>query len=273
MIRRATQEPVGVNFDKWNTPLYRANASTPRQTVEYSNCFSNSGPVPSAITNAFRDVPIPAGAKPSPDTDAHMAVYDSSTDRLWEMWNVQVVGGRYRACWGGRIDNASSASGVFAGQTGASASGLSLIATQVSQAEVRAGTINHAVGVVFPNVRAGVWSYPARRTDGTSSDPNAPMEGQLFRLPASINVDALNITPLAKMIARAAQRHGLICLNTGGGVSLHLESSLPATSAGQVDPWIAIMGQRPRGNYRGNDWNQMAGFPWSSLEAVAPNWR
>ncbi|MFV0463773.1 MAG: hypothetical protein ACK5MP_11370 [Nostocoides sp.] len=264
----------GVNLTAWNMPLYHATRSTPRSTVTFSNCLGGSSEVPAEFANAMRSVPIPAGAKPSDDADAHLAIYDSSTDQLWELWRAEKgANGSMAACWGGRIDAVSKASGRFSGSSGATASGLSMIGTQITQAEVRAGRIDHAIGIVLPSVRAGRLSYPAQRTDGTSSDSNAPMQGQRFRLDPSLDVDALHLTPLATMIAKAGQTYGFICINSGGGISMIAESPLPAQTVGKPNPWPAIMGARPRGDYRGKDWFQLEGFPWSRLQAIEPNWR
>lgn len=273
IVAASQARAVGVNFNAGNMPLYVATASTPHKKVAFNNCFQNSVGVPPAFAAAMNSVPIPSGALPSNDSDAHLAVYNPATDQLWELFHTKVSGGYYSACWGGRIDDVSNASGQFPRTTGATASGLSMIGTQITVAEFRSGAINHAIGLSLPATKAGVFSYPATRTDGRSSDPNTPMQGQRFRLDPSINVDALDMTPLGKMVARAAQRYGFVVINTSGAVSIHMESPTPSLVAGGGDPWPAALATRPRGNIAGADWNQMAGFPWHRLQAVSPNWR
>ncbi|MEB0161112.1 hypothetical protein, partial [Pseudomonas sp. AH2 (2023)] len=70
------------------------------------------------------------------------------------------------------------------------------------------------------------FSYPAQRSDGSlrPGTPNAIAEGQRFRLDPSLDVDSLKLTPLGKMVAKAAQKYGFIVVDKGGAVGVGVES-------------------------------------------------
>ena len=74
--------------------------------------------------------------------------------------------------------------------------------------ELQRGSIDHALAMAIPHARAGVWSWPATRSDGDSSDPNSLPEGARLRLDPTLNLKKLNLPPMTRMMAEAAQRYG-----------------------------------------------------------------
>ena len=52
--------------------------------------------------------------------------------------------------------------------------------------------------------------FPAQRADGDSTADTAIPEGTRFRLPASLNIDALNLPRQTAMMAKAAQKYGIV---------------------------------------------------------------
>jgi hypothetical protein len=110
-----------------------------------------------------------------------------------------------------------------------------------------------------------VWSWPAQRSDGSATSLSLIAEGTRFRLDPSINVDTLALTPVAKMIAKAAQKYGFIVSDTAGAVSVITESGAAIQAATGVNPWTAIMGSTP-------SYLMMRNFPWDKLQALPPNY-
>jgi hypothetical protein len=92
-------------------------------------------------------------------------------------------------------------------------SGIPMLAGIQRVEELRRGAIDHAVGVSIPHVQRDVFRWPAIRTDGEWSTSDAVPEGTRFRLPPDLNIDALPLTPYAKMVAKAIQAHGLVIVD------------------------------------------------------------
>lgn len=210
----------------------------------------------------FLDVPVPAAAVPAVGSDAHMTIHDPRTDRLWSFWQMRKnpETGRWSACWGGRIDDLSKSEGVFPSGYGAAASGLAMAPGMVTQDEVRRGRIDHAIAIVVPNARKGVFSWPANRTDGVSSDENAVLQGQRLRLAASVDLDRYDLTPLGRMIAEAAKKYGVVPVDTGGAVAVLAQAGDLEQAVGGTNPWSGLIGDR--------HWEVMRDFPWEHMEAL-----
>jgi hypothetical protein len=249
------------NVDTYNTTYYTVGPSTPKSDVKFDNCQSKSAE-PDGLAAQFAQVPIPSNAAPAAGTDAEMTIYSPSTDQLWEFWVMSHRADGWYACYGGRMDHVSSGPGYFSGGFGATATGLPVAGGMVSIADVKAGAINHAMSLEVVN--PAPWdnfSYPAQRSDGGDNSLSAIPEGTRFRLDPSINVNSLNLTPLAKMIAKAAQTFGFIVTDSSGAVAVQAQSAAGAAS----DPWPSAMAGVP-------SYQILANFPWSQLQALPKNW-
>jgi hypothetical protein len=257
-------------FNAWqyNTSFYTVTATTPVVDVAWDNC-QRKAQVPAGLVGSggeFSSVPIPADALPAAGSDAELTVYSPRSDQLWELWKAARHADGWHACWGGRIDHVSTSPGFFPGAFGATATGLPVVGGMVSFADVRRGAIDHAVALTI--VDPAPWrvvSWPAQRSDGSSGSKSPIAEGTRFRLDPSIDVDRLNLTPLAKMIAKAAQRYGFIVIDKAGAVSVIGESGQSVQAKTGVNPWGAIIGKTP-------SYLTMRNFPWDKLEALPRNY-
>jgi hypothetical protein len=174
--------------------------------------------------------------------------------------------GQWSACWGGRIDHVSQSVGFFPSGFGASASGLACTGGTILLSDVRQGSINHAINLAIP--KTAVWSrvsWPAQRSDGGDTSPQALPEGTRLRLDPSVDVDALGLHPLAAMVAKAAQKYGFILTDTSGAVAVSTESGAPEQAATGQDPWAKILGGTP-------DYAVMKNFPWDELQVLPQNY-
>src|SRR5207244_11663659 len=72
-----------------------------------------------------------------------------------------------------------------------------------------AGHIDHALALDVPDARSGIFSWPAQRTDGSGGLGDLP-EGARLRLDPRLDVGSLNLSPMARMMAEAAQRYGIV---------------------------------------------------------------
>ncbi len=252
------------NAYQYSTSFYTVPATQPRVDVQWNNCQGKASTPPGLLGEGgqFSQVPIPADAVPAKGSDSQLTVYSPSTDQLWEFWVAKKVDGTWSACWGGRIDDVSKSHGYFPASFGASASGLAVAGGTIGIADVESGSIDHALALHLPAPgQSSEFSYPAQRSDGTDTSVDRVPEGTRLRLDPSIDVDALKIHPIAKMVAKAAQKYGFIVTDKAGCTAVVAESPAAAIAATGVDPWKALMGSTP-------SYNIMKNFPWASLQAL-----
>lgn len=266
---------ANLNFDQYNGSFWPATKGTAPVDVGFSNCQhkKNKAEYHDLVEGPkyLKGIPIPSNAVPAKGTDGHLAVWSQSQDKLWELWKATKKNGHWSACWAGRIDNVSRSVGQYPSPYGVSASGLSVVGSMVSVEEAKKLQIDHAVGLNIPG--AAVWpsfSYPANRTDGGSKETGAPPEGTRLRLDPSVDVDSLNIQPLAKAIAKAAQKYGLVISDKSGVVSVVTEDGnrrMVNAEGARVaaNPWSSIL----KGT---QGYSVLTGFPWDKLQVVQKDW-
>jgi hypothetical protein len=276
-IERQIRTPTALNggypnigADTYSTPIYRVSRHTRRVRVALEGDSS-----PTLRRILYEGVPIPSGAQPAAGTDAQMTVYQPSTDTLWEFWRARRTGAGWTAAWAGAMRNVSKNPGYYTSGAwgrkrltfpegwnwGSTATSLPVAGGTVTLAELRAGRIRHALAMAFPNVCRRTFAWPAQRADGHSGDVNCIPEGAHLRIDPGLDVDALPLHPVAKLLAKAAQRYGMIIRDrTRVSAQFFLESPPP----GRPSPYTG-----PGGLYRGSDpWEILKGFPWRSLQLL-----
>ena len=161
------------------------------------------------------------------------------------------------------MTNVSSNPGYFPAPFGATASGLPAVGGLMTLQEETDGVINHALGFAVPYPKAGTFVYPAQRTDGTSTSDTAIPEGTRFRLPASLNIDALNLPRQVAMMAKAAQKYGMIVKDKSSVVAFTAEDPYLYSQKFGLDPYgYAFDGVGAS--------EIMKSFPWQYVQVVKP---
>jgi len=159
-----------INTTSYSVPVYTVPAGQPTVSVQLT------APLPDgALSAAWSQVPLPAGARPAAGTDGDLVVWQPSSERLWEFWKLRQESDGWHASWGGAMQAVSSQAGVYGAQAwpgaepwwGVSASSLSLVGGLITLEDLQRGEINHALSIALPKVRAGVYASPAQRDDGT----------------------------------------------------------------------------------------------------------
>ncbi len=260
-------QTVGINTTSYSSPVYTASSSTPTTRVQVWDC-QNKGYIDPALQAQWTAVPIPAYATPSVGTDGEMTIYQPSSNTMWEFWQTRKVNGQWQACWGGQMLNTPLSNGIWPHPYGTTATGLPFMGGQVTAEELKSGVINHAIGIALVDQASyTTFSWPAQRSDGwnPTNAPNRIPEGTRFRLDPSINVDALNMTPVGKMIAKAAQKYGFVDWDTAGSISIRFENALSYTQLGQPDPYVALFNGVP-------SYKILANFPWDKLQFLPMNY-
>lgn len=248
-----------------STPLYRVPEDQPRVRVRLDTTTSHGS---KALRRAFASVPMPRNAKPAPGDDGHLTVWQPSTDRLWEFFHARREGGAWHADWGGAIQHVSKSPGYYTASAwpgatrnwGATASSLPIVGGTILLDELKRGRIDHALALNLPAPRSGEFAWPAQRTDGTGP-PTALPEGARIRLDPTVNVDDLGLSKVGRMIARAAQRYGMVVRDqTHHGTSLWVETA-PAGSSSGFGTYLK--GKTPS--------DVLAAFPWDRMQVLKMN--
>jgi hypothetical protein len=242
---------VGVN----SAPIYSVGPDQADVTVS---------PKPGCLnftSGTGTEVPIPPYTSLNESADDPLIVYQPSSGNAWEFWEAtRNPDGTYSACWGGELDMAST-DGVFATPYGLSASGISYLATTITENDIASGWIGHAIAVTLPHCNGSV--YPADRTDcgGGSGQPG---EGQWFRFPANLAMPS-GLTPFGQMVFKAIQTYGMVVTDQGGAVMLEAEqpSDWAAEGHSGTDPITASWAGE-------QEYQVVASLPWASLQTVDP---
>jgi hypothetical protein len=223
------------------------------------------------LSAAWSAVPLPRSARPSPG-DNDLAVWQPSTNTMWEFFQLHRDGSAWEAEWGGAMRNVTSDPGVYApgawptqssdadeSRWGVTAASFPIVGGAMTYDDLRAGRIDHALALVYPNVRRRTFVSPAQRDDGWSTDPNSLPEGTRLRLDPSLNLAKLKMPPLARMIAQAAQRYGIV-----------IRDQSPVIAFIQQDPtgdpgFLALGPKLTGGRYPSQ---LLASFPWRHLQVL-----
>jgi hypothetical protein len=258
-----TKKGPSINTTSYSVPIYTVPANQPTVRVQ----LVNHAPEP-PLQTAWSAVPLPPGAQPAAGTDASLVVWQPSTDRMWEFWLMAHEASGWQAQWGGAMQHVSSNPGVYgtaawSGATplwGASASSLALAGGLITLEDLKLGEINHALGLALPERLAGIYSAPAKRTDGKSANPLSLPEGAHLRLNPNLNLAALHLPRVTLMIARAAQRYGIFIRDGAGSIAFYAQDPTPTGTNPYTGPGGYFEGSYPS--------KLLSSFPWSELELL-----
>jgi hypothetical protein len=246
---------VGVN----SHPVYWVSATQSDSSVSVSSGCNNF------IPSTGSEVPIPLYVSLNGSSDNPLIIYQPSSESAWEFWQAtRNSDGTWSACWGGKLDLASS-NGVFPAPYGLSTTGIAYLATTITNADIASGSIDHAIAVQLTACYDHV--YPADREDCSShpdNSPGQPPEGQWFRFPANLAMPS-GLTPYAQMVFRAVQTYGMVVTDYAGAVMLVSEQASDWTAEGNsgTNPMTA--------SWQGDaEYQVVNSLPWSQLQAVDP---
>lgn len=245
-----------INTTSYSTPVYTVPADQPTVRVKIDWAAAT-------YDEEFAAVPVPAGLVPAAGGDMHAAIWQPSTDTLWEFWQMRVgLDGMWHANTAGKITNASQSDGTFAPHNGelygGDASGTPLAPGLITPDELKAGVINHAVTLAIPKpLYRWYWTWPAISSDGDSQDPYDIPEGARFRLPANLDLLKLGMTRTGYIIAKAVQKYGLIVDDRSSSVHFNAQDPVNLGS----DPYPALFENKTPSAALYN-------FPWVKLQAL-----
>jgi hypothetical protein len=194
-----------------------------------------------------------------------LTVWQRSSDTVWEVSGAQKLSDGWHAQWGGAIRNVSRSRGFYTGAAwpgatrnwGAGPTSLPLLGGTILVSDLQAGRIDHALALGVPAARAGRFAWPAQRTNGTGALGTLPV-GAHLRLDPTLDLGSLRLPKLTRMVARAAQRYGIVIREqTDGAVSIFGENPARYRS----DPYAHYLnGRSPQ--------EVLTDFPWSRLQVL-----
>jgi hypothetical protein len=200
-------------------------AGFPKTSVSFLyNDESDQGPYPvpidgpietNCLSNWFDDRLAYLG-------DRHLLVLDSSSCKVYELYNTFPLSAQYRQWLGvsayadsGAIFDLNEIRYRTLGFTSSDAAGLSVIAGMMHYEEIAVTRqVNHAIRFTIANPGRGYLSPPATHLVGSLSPEIAMPMGTRLRLKASFNCTAL-ATPESRVVCAGMKRHGLILADIG----------------------------------------------------------
>lgn len=253
---------INILTTSYSVPIYTVPANQPKVRVVLK------GGKATALQAAWSEVPLPSNAKPAAGTDGHLVVWQPSTNRLWEFWRLVHGTEGWYASWGGAMEKASSASGFYGPSAwlnaqsswGGSASSLSIAGGVITLEDLAKGQINHALAMAIPNVRGEAYAWPAQRTDGKSLNLLSLPEGAHLRLDPNLNIAALNLPRVTRLMAEAAQRYGIYVRDGAPAVAFYGQDPTPTGTNPYIGATGYFEGLQPR--------QLLAAFPWSHLQLL-----
>ena len=206
------------------------------------------------------------------DGDCHLIVVHESSERLYEMWRANIVGGTFYggclAVWD--LSASYGPSGRGEQCTSADAAGLPIAQLLFSADEVASGAIRHAIRFILPNsrIRHRAYLHPATHSTGaTGGSLEAPPYGARLRLRTDFPLGSLP-NEGARVVARAMQRYGMI-LADAGQIALTAESDR-FTNAN----WDGLLGPHDLVGIEVSDFQVVEGgerFEWTGDCVRSPN--
>ena len=274
-IEMLKQEPTGeyfgINCNEFAIPVYEVNSKTPLFDVAYHYLSDVEKDV--WVTKVkrerfghgpqFNPVPIPEGAVPDPENDAHFCVVDWNRMLAWDMWGLRNLddgswesntGMMYRLDGDGVFDGyklgyVDGESVHFHGPS--RAAGVPTIAGLIMYDEVMSGEIRHKLSCATRYAAYKEFVYPASWTDGFIK--GGIPEGAVIQLDPDLDLTPFDLTPEETVVARALQKYGMVIVDVAQGQPIYAEGlyAHPDKSwEGKLRDWDGGINSIPYDHYR-----------------------
>lgn len=243
-IKMLELEPTGEHFStvfrKWTVPVYEADKNTKHVNVKYHKLTEQEKKewLPKTLDHFthgpnYNPVPIPEGAKPDLESDAHFAVVDWDRMLAWDMWGLkQLEDGSWESktgmCY--RLDGDGVFNGYELGYVDdesvhfhgpSRAAGVPVIAGLIRYDEVMSGEIKHKLSCATRFAAKQEFVYPASWTDGYV-EGGIP-EGTVIQLDPDLDLSQFNLTKEEVIIAKALQEYGMVIVDIAQGQPIYAE--------------------------------------------------
>jgi len=224
-FRESDRGHLHVNIQEWSIPVYRVPQSGAQ--IKTIRCDSKHW-------SGFESVTLPVWAelKPDPEADAHMVVLDLANNTAWDFWSARWQDGQLRTRAANTVD--LSGDGLVP-EGGCRLVGFALLAGLITPEDIASGKIDHAL-VFAHEYLAPRHVWPANKSGRRMKRANSIPCGGVVQLDPAVDVNALDLTPVGKMIARALQRYGMYASDYADGLVIYAENPMGRA----VNPWPAL---------------------------------
>lgn len=220
------------DYPDYGVPLFKVVRGTPMTAVQVLDKYGWWG-------GGFANVPMPAAATPAIGSDHHLSIWDVDNYTLYEFWEMQRnPNGTWQAGAGVKFDTRGTGYQTAPWAVSARAYGGAAIAGAILYEEMRAGVINHALGMAYPGTRgrhyaAGLGVDGITQNIASHSD-NSPLaernlssnipEGARLRLKSSVDVNArCGGNTACSVIGTALKKYGMYVVDTAAVSTLYAE--------------------------------------------------
>jgi hypothetical protein len=209
---------------EWGMPIYRAKRRDPAYHVVNSCAFG--------APREFGHVRIPRGARADPTSDAAMTIYDRARGSVYGLWHARYDRDRdsWSACGGtvyylrsnglhGRLRRSDE-------PRNRGHRGIPPPIWAVRVSEIRSGSIPHVLKIAVHSTKCA-HVFPMVANECGTRARHAPPEGTRIRIRRSIDLRRFDLSPSARVVARALQRYGAVIGDqSGGGIVLKVENTI-----------------------------------------------
>lgn len=231
--RLAGAPEAGRFFSKFGTPVYIARTTDRLRTVACKRFPCGVQGVTGEDTRALYKVPMPSGALPDPSDDGHLVVYDPLKAAAWEFFRAtySTTDDEWAAEGGIRWDLNGPGTDEVGEPGTAVGGGTPMLGTIVRPDEVRLA-LQDGTGVI-PHVLSGGYDSPrndcfitplVKTTDADDGRRWAIPEGAILQLDPELDLDELELTPGARVIARTLQEYGMVIRDDAGAFTIDVEN-------------------------------------------------
>ncbi|HXZ82579.1 MAG TPA: hypothetical protein VED84_02375 [Acidimicrobiales bacterium] len=199
--------PSGNRNNPYGIPFQIVHPTQPLVHVSFEYADqSNKGLYPFSSST-----PIEGGKNAS--GDRHALMVNPSTCKLYELWDAYYKPNGESTAGSGAIWSLESDALRPAGWTSADAAGLPIAPLLVQYAEVKAGTLDHAIRFTADCTQQS-YLWPARHEAGQANSDCPPM-GARFRLNASFSLPASKCSAMCQTVMTTMKNYGLILADNG----------------------------------------------------------
>lgn len=209
--------------DRWAIPIHHARPGDPEGRVLPLGDFDPP---------EWEALRIPSRARPAPNDDAEMVVWDTDRGLLVHLFDARWVDGQWFA-QGGSVRHLGS-NGLPSRVAGhddprnvGTSRGNNGLTFGISWQEVEEGAVSHVVKVATGPETSERHVWPMWGSDGDATDPAAPPQGLRLRVRPEVDLEALGLQGQALVIARGLQTHGMYVGDNGGRTSIKLQAHRP----------------------------------------------
>lgn len=222
--------PLTSDPDQYTPAVYTFDEETPLRPITlgwYSSYDAGDNSRVGHGWGSTQQLPIPDDAQPPEGSDGQVVLWNPKTGVEYGLWQFERdAEGNLSASNGYRYHTSAGYHGRFADARAGRGAGLPYLGGLVRPCEVAQGHIDHALAFAYDSP-SSAFVFPASKSDGAGVLGTDLPEGTRLQLNPELtdaDLDALQLSPAAKTIARALQTYGMYVVDNSGSSKIYLEA-------------------------------------------------